>query len=251
MGSTKKVVGVWNVGTKGETIDIPPKTSGTVRFVCLSDTHEDELELEVPNGDVLIHSGDFSYKGEGPKIAKFNNFLGSLPHQYKIVIAGNHDITFHEEFYEQTWQRFHRKKQDCKTIKASLTNCIYLEDSMVTVFGINIYGSPWQPYFANWAFNLPRGPPLQQVWAKIPAATDILVTHGPPFGHGDTTSDHKVCGDQDLLEMIKTIRPALHVCGHIHEGYGVTQEGPTVCVNAANNTLDYNTINRPIVVDVA
>jgi len=245
----RKVVGVYNVGFKHEPQEIPAKAPGSIRFVLISDTHEDELELEVPDGDVLLHAGDFSYKGEGGKIAKFNTFLGSLKHPHKIVIAGNHDVTFHEEYYERSWQRFHKKKQDCKEIKASLTNCIYLEDSGVNILGLNIYGSPWQPAFCNWAFNLPRGPRIREVWDKIPPNTDILLTHGPPKGQRDEIPEG-TCGCEELLKIVQKLKPILHVFGHIHESYGISYEGRTLCVNACNNTCDYQTINRPIVVDI-
>ena len=42
-------------------------------------------------------------------------------------------------------------------MKAELTNCIYLQDSTTQIYGLKIYGTPWQPEFCGWAFNLPRG----------------------------------------------------------------------------------------------
>jgi len=251
MERTAKVINVWNVGPKDQPHAIPAKPPGSVRFVCISDTHESEMELEIPDGDILLHAGDFSYKGEEQKITEFNSFLGTLPHQYKIVIAGNHDITFHKKYYEKSWHRFHRVKQDCKKIKTALTNCIYLEDSGVTLMGFAIYGSPWQPAFCDWAFNLPRGPSLREVWDKIPPNTDILMTHGPPKGHGDITKEAGAVGCDDLLEAMRRIRPIMHVFGHIHEGYGISKEGSILCVNASSETIDYEALNRPIVVDIS
>ncbi len=64
-------------------------------------------------------------------------------------------------------------------------NFCYLEDSSVQVMGLNIYGSPWQPMFCDWAYNLDRGEPCAKTWAQIPSETDILVTHGPPIGIGE------------------------------------------------------------------
>jgi 3',5'-cyclic AMP phosphodiesterase CpdA len=72
-----------------------PKPTGALRFVCLSDTHSCDLrKLQVPEGDFLLHSGDFSNMGEAYEIVEFNQFLGELPHRNKVVIAGNHDFTF-------------------------------------------------------------------------------------------------------------------------------------------------------------
>jgi hypothetical protein len=35
--------------------ELPPPPKGAIRFVCLSDTHQKHNEIDVPNGDVLIH----------------------------------------------------------------------------------------------------------------------------------------------------------------------------------------------------
>lgn len=53
---------------------------------------------------------------------------------------------------------------------------VCLEDAEATVAGLRFYGSPWQPAFHDWAFNLPRGEPLAAVWRRIPARVDVLVT---------------------------------------------------------------------------
>ncbi len=75
--------------------------------------------------------------------------------------------------------------QAVKDIVAKSKYWKYLEDSSITLYGINIYGSPWQPFFCNWAFNLPRGEELASKWSAIPQETDVLLTHGAPFCHGD------------------------------------------------------------------
>ena len=76
--------------------------------------------------------------------------------------------------------------------KTLLTNCIYLEDSSVTLEGYSIYGSPWQPTYGQGggAFQIPRdGEEARAVADKIPADTDVLVTHGPPHGWQVTSLD--------------------------------------------------------------
>ena len=121
-----------------------PKAEGDVRVVCISDTHSLTNQggplANVPNGDILIHAGDFSNMGKMKDVVKFNDYLATLKHPNKIVIAGNHDIGFHEE----SSKRLHR---DCfvpaDELKAILKDCIYLEDEAVQVMGLKIYGSPW------------------------------------------------------------------------------------------------------------
>ena len=96
-------------------------------------------------GDIYIHAGDFTKTGTFLEIAKFEQFVASLPHPIKIVIAGNHDMTFDVKFYEKYGKhRFHvncpEDPQVCREVLAKSNNLIYLEDELVNVLGINIYG---------------------------------------------------------------------------------------------------------------
>ncbi|CAD7956293.1 unnamed protein product [Amoebophrya sp. A120] len=116
---------------------------------------------------------------------------------------------------------------------------------------LNIYGSPYQPEFGDWAFNLKRGPDSRTEWDKIPTETDILITHGPPLGRGDFCSSGLRAGCLDLLETVQNrVKPTGHVFGHIHEGYGGSFDGETLFVNAATCNLAYAPNNPPVVVEV-
>jgi Icc-related predicted phosphoesterase len=203
-----------------------------ITIVAISDTHARHQELEVPAGDILVHAGDVTNMGELEDVTAFNSWLGSLPHTHKIVIAGNHDFCFE------------RSREASEPL---LTNCTYLHDSATTVMGIRFWGSPWQPWFFNWAFNLERGEEIRRKWALIPDNTDVLITHGPPYGHGDRTRSGELVGCRDLLEVVERIRPRLHVFGHIHEGYGVSFNDHTTLVNASNCDLSYEPVNPPVV----
>lgn len=232
-----------------------PCPPGHARFVCISDTHGQHGKIaRVPDGDVLIHAGDFSSTGEFEQVQSLERWLSCLPHAHKIVIAGNHDLTFQRDFYEANWRRFHHEKLDCGPIRALLAdspNLTYLEDSETMVFGLRIYGSPWQPEFCNWAFNLPRGAPCAERWRRIPEGIDVLVTHGPPAGHGSRCWGSGFdAGCEDLLHRVRRLRPRAHVFGHIHEGYGATSDGVTTFINASTCTLKYTPTNAPIVFDV-
>lgn len=205
-----------------------------IRIVAISDTHDMHDRISIPDGDILVHGGDISMRGRVEDIQAFDRFLGRLPHRHKIVIAGNHDFCFEREPVRA---------------REAITNAIYLQDEAVTVEGIRFYGSPWQPWFFDWAFNLRRGAPLREKWALIPPDTDVLITHGPPLGHGDRTSRGEDVGCADLLARIAEVRPRLHVFGHIHEGYGVTRDDHTTYLNACCSTLRYRPTNMPIVFD--
>lgn len=206
-----------------------------LRAVLISDTHTLHDQIKLPEGDLLLHAGDFTNMGELEDVARFNEFLGRQPHAHKVVIAGNHDWSF---------------AMDPARARSLITHATYLEDSEVSAAGLRIWGSPWQPEFMDWAFNLPRGPLLRQKWDLIPDGIDILITHGPPLGHGDVTFRGEHVGCRDLLEAVRRVRPRLHLFGHIHEGYGVTRDAYTTYVNASTCTLSYQPSNAPIVVDL-
>ncbi len=152
-----------------------PIFENKVRFVCISDTHSktENLASVIPAGDILIHAGDFTLAGSPDCIRKFSNFLQELNDRfkYKVVIAGNHELSFDENCKHP--RQF--KKSD--NTKSLLNNCIYLEDSYVELFGFKIYGSPWQPWFHDWAYNLKRGDDCLKKWNMIPEDTDVLISN--------------------------------------------------------------------------
>ena len=121
-----------------------PRLAGHTRFVFISDTHSRTSNIKpLPDGDVLIHAGDFTMTGTPEEVEKFNEFLGFSPHEHKVVIAGNHDITFDTEGYQDIWRNYGSVKHNPAEVKKLLTNCVYLEDEEVTIEGFRIYGSPW------------------------------------------------------------------------------------------------------------
>lgn len=211
-------------------------SSQELTIVAISDTHGLHHLIDIPPGDVLIHAGDLSWTGELSEVAEFNAFLGTLPHRYKIVVAGNHDLCF---------------EQQAAAARALFTNAIYLEDESVTIEGLKFYGSPWQPRFLDWAFNLNRGAELRAKWDLIPQDTDVLITHGPPFGIRDfiVETEERV-GCQDLLEVVMQVRPRYHYFGHIHDSAGVTLRHGITFVNASICDMSYRPIHRPIVTKI-
>jgi Icc-related predicted phosphoesterase len=201
-----------------------------MRIVCVSDTHGWHRDVAVPDGDVLVHAGDITRKGELDTVEDFDRWLGTLPHRHKVVVCGNHDFCFQEQPH---------------AARSRITNAVYLEDESVTIAGLNVYGSPWQPWFGGWAFNLARGPEIAAVWAKIPAGTDVLVTHGPPAGVLDRTVRGEAAGCADLLARVWEVRPFLHVFGHIHEAAGRADIDGVTFVNASS----FRGLGGPVVVE--
>ncbi|HEY0426221.1 MAG TPA: metallophosphatase domain-containing protein [Pyrinomonadaceae bacterium] len=206
------------------------------RIVCLSDTHNCNNLIKVPDGDVLIHAGDATIRGTPDEIVFFNEWFRSLPHRHKIFVAGNHDWLF------ETNPRAAENLLD--------ERIIYLRDSFIVIENLKIYGAPWQPRFFDWAFNLNRGREMREKWKQIPADADILITHGPPNGILDRTPQGDFAGCEELRKKVEEIRPKAHIFGHIHHGYGTLEKFGVSFVNASNCDEAYEPTNPPLVFDL-
>lgn len=195
--------------------------------------------LQPPEGDVLIHAGDFCNEGKLPEVKSFAAWLKKQPYRRKIVVAGNHD-----------WPLYREKERAEAESLLEDAGAIYLRDSATMICGNVVYGSPWQPEFCNWAFNLPRGHQLREKWKLIYDNTDVLVTHGPPYKVLDFVPRGEFVGDSDLLARLGQISPKLHVFGHIHYSRGEHHMAGTHFVNAAICNEAYAPVHKPIVVEL-
>ena len=226
-------------------------SSKTVKIVCISDTHgktDEENFPQIPDGDILVHAGDITRRGNVDDISKFNAWLGTLPHQYKIVIAGNHDKMLDSNLDETPIEL-------AKEMKRKLTNCIYLESNAVYILGMKFYGCPFtRSHGFNNAFQRPTEE-LKTKWEQIPCDTDVLITHMPPYGFLDlglgSKSPEEHLGCQYLLqEVIERVNPKLHVFGHIHGSYGRQEIGQTMYINASTVlNHDKDVFHQPIIFD--
>lgn len=209
-----------------------------MRCVAFSDTHGYHDYVNLPEGDVLLFGGDMCGRGRLNEVEAFGAYLARQPHRYKIVIAGNHDWPFQLE-------------SDAAR-KALPDDVIYLEDEAVEIEGRIFYGSPWQPEFGRWAFNLPRGAPLKAAWAKIPDETEVLITHGPPYGTLDRTSRRVLAGCDDLRARVKELTSLkVHLFGHIHEAYGRAEiEGVRFFNTSICDLAQRGAVNPPWVFEI-
>lgn len=217
------------------------------RITVISDTHNKHKQVtsDLPGGDIIIHAGDISSMGYEHEIRSFLGWFSRL-HQYKtkIFISGNHDWGFQDNVTK------------VKQILSEYPNVIYLQDDM-HLLGEDyddyeqrpkVWGSPWQPEFYSWAFNLPRNSPeMWEKWLMIPENTDILVTHGPAYGVLDRViGGWENLGCEMLRQRIQSVKPKIHVCGHIHSGYGYQFVDGIHYFNAAVLGEDYRYHNMPI-----
>ncbi len=204
-----------------------------MKFITISDTHGKHHSLQLPPADAIIHAGDVSSRGREEEIIDFVKWFSGLDYKYKIFVAGNHDF-----FFERC------NELRLKTIIPN--NVIYLNDSSIEIEGIKIWGSPISPWFYDWAFNRHRGATIQKHWNLIPNDIDIIVTHGPVYGFLDKTVSGDAVGCKDLLNTIYKIKPKVHICGHIHEGYGQIEDNGINYINASVVDFNYRLVNKPI-----
>jgi len=68
---------------------LPPtklKDKRKVRLVIVSDTHNHADAIPMPDGDILVHAGDFTVNGFHDEIVKFRDWLRRQPYKHKIVL---------------------------------------------------------------------------------------------------------------------------------------------------------------------
>lgn len=225
----------------------------SVKVVCISDTHTYHKSVEVPDGDILVHAGDSTFMGREAEIVAVGYWMRRQPHKYKFIISGNHDWGFQTNPEQaKGWLYGTHNFEEQQRIEDK--GFYYLQDRLVTVNvdgrAVQVYGSPWQPWFHDWAFNLQRGAEIKEKWDLIPTGIDILITHGPPHTFMDKVYRGELVGCEELLAAVKRTSPKLHVFGHIHEGYGQETVEGTTFVNASSCTAGYSPTNKPIVVEI-
>jgi Icc-related predicted phosphoesterase len=212
-----------------------------MKIVAISDTHEQHSQVIVPDGDVLVHAGDFTNLGKIPAIADFADWMKAQPHQHKVMVAGNHDWAF----ANNDWA--------IARLLLKEAGIIYLEDGATAIDGLVFWGSPWQPRFYDWAFNLDRnGAEIAAKWDLIPEETNVLITHCPPYGILDDTIRAGSQGCEMLekrLHYLSNLK--LMIYGHLHKDGGRTIKlGDVIFANAAICDDSYKPSRSPIIIDL-
>lgn len=187
-----------------------------MKITAISDTHNRHKsltsQLEV-GGDVILHAGDATGRGEKGEVEAFLKWYGELDYSHRLFTPGNHDWLF--ERNPQLAQEL------CDKYGVTL-----LHNKEVVIDGVKFYGSAVTPWFHSWAFNVHRGPDIAAEWAKIPNDTNVLVTHGPVHGildivpYANGTPKERV-GCHDLFDRVMQLEHLkMHFCGHIHHSHG-------------------------------
>ena len=192
-----------------------------LKILHLSDTHGVHRRLrDLPEADILVHSGDFTMSGSEAETLDFLEWVCDLPYRQKVLVAGNHDACLYGAHLDGLDDNVH-----------------YLCGSGVEIEGLKFWGVPM---FMEDCMSGKQ----EQLYAAIPEYTDVLVTHTPPYGILDRDGSI-LYGSRVLLERVSTIRPCLHLFGHIHKAHGMTNDGMTVFSNAAIMDEGYDSLKGP------
>ena len=197
-----------------------------MRILHISDTHCLHAHIPVPDVDMIIHSGDCSNIQEphrnANEVLAFLDWYAHLNVKYKVFVAGNHDTSI--------WKRLVTPEYIRDLGIIYLENNTYAIEHGVDVF--SLWGSPITPTFSKgWAWNMSRNK-IQNVWRTIPDNADIIITHGPPKGILDISTnregDLEFCGCKSLYNRIKEVDPILCCFGHIHDSGECRNSGLTI-----------------------
>ena len=240
-----------------------------MKIVAISDTHTKHKRIKIPECDVLVCTGDFSWHGTYWETWRFLKWFAEQPARHKLFIAGNHEIGLDGTKPEGRRGGPHGFIHGAWKLARNTPGITYLEDEEIVIDGVKFYGTPWTPFFYNWGFNGIEGPdgPIHQanfpgsrnpslvdVYAKIPDDVNVLLCHGPPYGFVDK-SNH---GDERAgsVEMRKVLEERLaqlrlYLCGHIHEarGHEIGCGNVNIC-NVSSLGRDYLTAYPPVVIDL-
>lgn len=212
-----------------------------MRFVFISDVHEQWHGIKIPKCDILISSGDYSYRGKPEVVKNFHAWLDEQDADHIVSVQGNHEMWVEKNF--------------ALAKEIALKECPrvhFIDEGLAEVGPYKIWGSAITPWFHDWAWNRNRGADCKKHWDLIPDGVDVIVTHGPPMGILDIVRPYTTdpLGCYDLKQAVDRIKPKVHAFGHIHDGYGVFDNGTTKFVNASICTERYDPFNEPIVVDI-
>ena len=209
-----------------------------MKIVCISDVHGEWDKVTIPECDLLISAGDYSWKGEKRMVAEFHEWLHKQPAKHIISVQGNHELWVEKNFAEAQQAAY-----------IVCPRAVFIDEGLVNVEGVSIYCSAITPFYCNWAWNRHPGADIQSHWDKIPDNVDVVVTHGPAYGILDAVRDRHT-GCPQLLKRLLEVKPKLHVCGHIHEGYGDSVMHGIQFINASICNRKYEAVNQPVIFNV-
>lgn len=216
-------------------------------IICaISDVHCKWKNLIIPKCDILISAGDYSFKGEHWVVEDFHKWLSKQPAKHVISVQGNHELWVEKNFLEAK-----------RIAQEACPNIHFIDVGLIEIEGKKIYCSAVTPFFHNWAWNK-HPDELHEHWELIPEDTNILITHGPPYGICDellnpameSYNPKRHLGCKSLADRVKIIKPEVHIFGHIHCGYGQKHLDCTSYYNVAINDEMYCPTNPVTIIEI-
>ena len=205
-----------------------------MEIALIADTHG--MLPEIPEGaQIVIHAGDV-----GPDRDPIHWFREVLyPWARKVdrpiyATFGNHDFIGQQR----------AMPEGCPA------NLRFLVDESIDIHGVRYWFSPWSLRFMDWAF-MANEKTLAEKYRHIPHNTEVIVSHGPPFGCGDRVPGEGHVGSTELAKRCLDL-PQLRwvVCGHIHEGRGGHRLGQITVINASIVDARYQPVHSPVVINI-
>jgi Icc-related predicted phosphoesterase len=215
-----------------------------MKITTVSDVHCKWNKIVIPECDILISSGDYSFLGEQHVVRDFHKWLNKQPAKHIISVQGNHEKGVEKNFSLSKQIAI----EACPKVH-------FMEEGQVEIEGLKIWCSAITPFFCDWAWNRYPGEDIQKHWDRIPDGTDLIVTHGPPYGILDWFPEYdshlgemgiRHVGCPQLLKRVLEVKPKVHIFGHIHEGYGTHNQDNILFVNASICNEHYKPVNLPI-----
>ena len=222
-----------------------------MKIVAISDTHNKLDEIEIPDGDVLVHAGDLTMGGSIEEFYKLNYDLGKIKHKFSHILlnAGNHD---------------HLCESNPAFAKQLITNAKLLIEEEIIIDNIKFYFSPFSNWFYNWSFNFPETDlengeiEATKRYAQIPDDVNVLITHGPPYNMLDKVNRiskknrfRQHVGSTALAKRIDELKELkLYIGGHLHESAGMVKTPNVIFVNAAILDENYIIKNNPQIIEI-
>jgi Icc-related predicted phosphoesterase len=206
------------------------------KFLVLSDTHGDMIDVPANRFDVVIHCGDMTEESKLEEFRTTIRLLQNINAPLKLVIPGNHDWTLDAPMFRrklaeakldeddstvkqeygaigEVQRLFDDAKQDGIVLLNEGTHRFSLSNGTL----LTVYASPYTPSTNDWGFQY--DPQEDHEW-HIGEDVDVAITHGPPLGLFDQTASNSRGGSASLFRAIAKVRPRLHCFGHMHSGWG-------------------------------
>lgn len=204
----------------------------------MSDLHRHQIDI--PKCNILAIAGDISGFDDTKWFKEiFLPYLKEQKNRYNIcfLVFGNHDDRI----------QFTGVLPEVPNYVKILTNKEF------TYKGIKFFGSPYCNYSPEIikSMNTLEEPLLKKIFKDIPENTDVLITHSPPYGFGDTVVNQSYhLGSISLAERVRIIKPKIHIFGHIHTGKKYTKENGTKYYNVSVLDDNYALSYKPTIINL-